>query len=954
MGNNIFDISRYNCSSVNDFVFKYKNTPVRCQNHDDKNPSAQVNDNNVWCYVCSDYFFYEEFVEKEPTKHVYNNNQQNAEIYHKQLINSKNQSDIRKFLQLRKINDDIAKDFQLGFTNSDPIWKAGALVFPIKNKRGNINGFGYRRIIENNDNKPPKYWNDKDKDNDEHSVFCKSSNLYGMDKVSDECKHLIICEGYIDVISAYKNGFKDNICFVSIMGIALTDNHIPPLATIINNINKISLMLDNDITGLKATIRAIGILLKAEIYPNVIFNFKDEPDYKDIDELLTKKDGKDRLGTLLNKHCHDWCDYLIKTLDKIDGDDTIKVQDLLTVIKQVIKLSDNENVMESELQKTQDNWSKREILTAIIKQLIKLIKNKEINGFYASKLCAVFNFYESIKPKSKIYPDILSLDKDGIKGYFMKEESYFNCKLPKYFKFNDVLKLADNLIQSVKFEDKYDTGIPKPNSTENYKKTLYEQFKLIENVNYKILGNKNGEYAWRQYQIINPVLYVKLVNVISDNWDSIKEHFEKNIKIEESIKCVSMPVIEKPNDRFSNNTARQIINWWDGMEQESIKKALEYRYVIQTDIVDCYGSIYTHSIPWALHGMQNAKDNRDNHNLIGNKIDTMLQCMNYGQTNGIPQGSTIMDFIAEILLYYIDMELYERCQQEGLKYYILRYRDDYRIFANEVGIAKKVLKFLGEILIETGGMRLSSEKTNVSDCVVSGSIKKDKLYYFECFKEHESIRKNILNIYLFAKKYPNSGSILKLLQLFREKIKKTINEISRKILDHVPIEYIEDLDAKYVASILSEIMYLHPRTYGIACSIIFDIMSIMNNEERILIWQNISDKMQDVPNNELLHIWLERMVYVNYNDTDGWHKFFEYCSKDAKRTLLYKSYANDKVWNFPSIDVCNKIIQSLNTSSILDEEIKDKLDRAKNKEYQRIDINEPFTIDEINPFEYGL
>jgi len=315
MSRNIFDISKYNCSFVDEFVSKWKGKPVRCQNHDDKNPSAQVNDTNVYCHVCSDYFFYKELTKKEAKKHVYNHNQQNAENYHATLLNSANQSDIRKFLKLRNIKDEIVTDFQLGFTDCDPVWKLQALVFPIKNIWGNINGFGYRRIIENTNNKLPKYWNERGKENEENSIFCKSSNLYGIDKITDNCRHLIICEGYIDVISAYKHDFKNDICFVSIMGTALSDKHITIIkyATKARDINKVSLMLDNDPAGRNATIKAIAILLEGGIYPNVIFNFKNDPNYKDVYELLNKKNGKEELRILISKHCYDWCDYLIKT-----------------------------------------------------------------------------------------------------------------------------------------------------------------------------------------------------------------------------------------------------------------------------------------------------------------------------------------------------------------------------------------------------------------------------------------------------------------------------------------------------------------------------------------------------------------------------------------------------------------------------------------------------------------
>ena len=67
-----------------------------------------------------------------------------------------------------------------------------------------------------------------------------------------------------------------------------------------------------------------------------------------------------------------------------------------------------------------------------------------------------------------------------------------------------------------------------------------------------------------------------------------------------------------------------------------------------------------------------------------------MQC---GQTNGIPQGSVLMDFIAEILLGYIDEILTEQLNTAHIvNYKILRYRDDYRIFVNNPDEGEKILK----------------------------------------------------------------------------------------------------------------------------------------------------------------------------------------------------------------------------------------------------------------------
>lgn len=76
-----------------------------------------------------------------------------------------------------------------------------------------------------------------------------------------------------------------------------------------------------------------------------------------------------------------------------------------------------------------------------------------------------------------------------------------------------------------------------------------------------------------------------------------------------------------------------------------------------------------------------------------NEIEIILtkqfKVCNIPKLNGIPQGSVLMDFIVEMVLGYADAALickiknYNR-KEERYKiedYQILRYRDDYRIFA---------------------------------------------------------------------------------------------------------------------------------------------------------------------------------------------------------------------------------------------------------------------------------
>jgi len=94
----------------------------------------------------------------------------------------------------------------------------------------------------------------------------------------------------------------------------------------------------------------------------------------------------------------------------------------------------------------------------------------------------------------------------------------------------------------------------------------------------------------------------------------------KEVKIPGILVDYVVPVedMNKKSDK-----AEQILQWLENMEQESINQSLDYKFSYDTDIADCYGSIYTHSIAWAIETIDIAKAQRDG-NLLGNKIDTHI------------------------------------------------------------------------------------------------------------------------------------------------------------------------------------------------------------------------------------------------------------------------------------------------------------------------------------------
>jgi len=435
---------------------------------------------------------------------------------------------------------------------------------------------------------------------------------------------------------------------------------------------------------------------------------------------------------------------------------------------------------------------------------------------------------------------IITLNNAEAKEFFLKEESYCGTDLPQYFTFNKLIDAVSTALTGKRLSDFYGTYSAEGDMTF----TSYPRD--FENVNYKFLNNKDGKFAWRPFQLINPALYVSLAHSITEesSWNVIIQRFN-DFSANPKIRCCSIPILSEEDQSDKAITVNQ---WWHSIEQQSLELALQYEYVLHTDIADCYGSIYTHSLSWALHTKPIAKQkaNRNNKSFIGVVIDNHLQDMAYGQTNGIPQGSVLMDFLAEIVLGYADLELSERIQAENiLDYEIIRYRDDYRIFSNNPQVAEQITKLLTEILIELG-MRLNAQKTLVSNNVIKHSIKSDKLYWISAKKGAKSIQEHLLLIHKLSEEHSNSGSLTKALSKFYNRI-ENLQETNQNI--------------KVLVSILVDIMYKNPRVYPISAAILSKLLALLSDaSQRDEILELIYKRFDKIPNTGHIKLWLQRLT----------------------------------------------------------------------------------------------
>ncbi len=148
------------------------------------------------------------------------------------------------------------------------------VMFPIIDVRGNVIAFGGRIMSD----QKPKYLNTSDT-----PVFNKSANLFSLNNAKNsKSDSLILCEGYMDVISLNQAGFTNA---VATLGTALTSDQ----ASLMKRYCKeVILCYDADEAGQKATARAINILRGVGLPVKVI----SIPDGKDPDEFIRRHGDK--------------------------------------------------------------------------------------------------------------------------------------------------------------------------------------------------------------------------------------------------------------------------------------------------------------------------------------------------------------------------------------------------------------------------------------------------------------------------------------------------------------------------------------------------------------------------------------------------------------------------------------------------------------------------------------
>ena len=241
-------------------------------------------------------------IRKEEKEEYYQVNDAAALYFNNLLLNHPTAEKARNYVEKRGFSPKTVADFQLGFSLDS--WEAlkqylkekghseetmltaglliksedgrtydrfrGKLMFPIRDIRGRVTGFGARVL----DDSLPKYVNSP-----QTPTFDKSGTLYGIDRAAPEIRKqdaAIIMEGYMDVVNAHQNGITNAIAS---MGTAVTETQVNTLKKLSRNL---ILALDADAAGEEAMLRTVGYenILNAEMRVIVM------PEGKDPDDVI--------------------------------------------------------------------------------------------------------------------------------------------------------------------------------------------------------------------------------------------------------------------------------------------------------------------------------------------------------------------------------------------------------------------------------------------------------------------------------------------------------------------------------------------------------------------------------------------------------------------------------------------------------------------------------------------
>ncbi|PWQ96736.1 antiviral reverse transcriptase Drt4 [Leucothrix pacifica] len=202
----------------------------------------------------------------------------------------------------------------------------------------------------------------------------------------------------------------------------------------------------------------------------------------------------------------------------------------------------------------------------------------------------------------------------------------------------------------------------------------------------------------RILSLIHPKAYALLAKHLHDNWDEFGFVSEGDHSI------------VKPRPHEDGRII--VMNYEDPFAKNSRINQISFgkKVLVQTDIANCFNSIYSHAVEWALIGFEEAK--KRNKGTFSSDLDLYLRKTKRNETQGIAIGPASSSIVAELILSKIDDALIEK------NFCFNRYVDDYTCYCETTEEADDFLLELGQQLAAYK-LTLNIEKTKIIELPAS-------------------------------------------------------------------------------------------------------------------------------------------------------------------------------------------------------------------------------------------
>lgn len=379
------------------------------------------------------------------------------------------------------------------------------------------------------------------------------------------------------------------------------------------------------------------------------------------------------------------------------------------------------------------------------------------------------------------------------------------------------------------------------------------------------------ELTDRTFGIIDPELHSDIAHHISKNWKAVLDClFHQDNRV--CSYSFPVPLSSKTPGRLGGlRSGRMIYEFIEMAENDLTSIAYPYDLLVKTDIKNFYPSIYTHSIPWALHGKSVIRNgyrtisgrrvrNRQNYaTFFGNRLDKLFQNANDGCTNGIPIGPAVSDIIAEIVLSAVDRAASPNIPSNAV---VVRFKDDYRILAKHEDDGRKAVKALQESLAHFN-LELNDKKTE-SFVLPDGLFRQWVSRYHACnpqpkkYYQFKRFREVYLAVIAIDKSFDGCGVIDRFLADLCTKRNRIRARLNSKTLPKV---------LSMLLLLAKRRMKAFPKVLAIIESILRSPFGIQHRGEIADhlsgLLDDLSQTAQDVRQNRYLLVWITYFIKSN-------------------------------------------------------------------------------------------